>query len=148
MKPITSIWPKVFVLALCAVGGTTSAGEQSYIDYARVLHVDPISEVVTIPVNRDRCDYPQGALRADEALAGDVRTAQPDISIGAAIAEEVRHRERNGDVRHCRLVTTYEERDQIVAYRVRYAYGGDIHVRRMREHPGKRVQVRVRLNPL
>jgi len=148
MKPLSSIWPKLFTMALCSVGGTTSAGEQSYIDYAQVLQVDPITEVVTIPVKRNRCDYPQRALSADEALAGDVRTAQPGISIGAAIAEEIRHRERNGNMRRCRSATTYEERDKIIAYRVRYAYGGDIHVRRMSEHPGKRVQVRVHLSPL
>ena len=39
-------------------------------------------------------------------------------------------------------------REQIIAYRVRYEYGGDIFVRRMQKHPGQRVLVRVNLTPL
>lgn len=124
------------------------AGEQSYIDYARVLRVDPISDAVAMPVKKERCDDSIRAQRADEALAGDVRTIQPDTAIGAAITEEIRHRERTTAMRRCRLVTTYETSDQIVAYRVQYIYGGDIFVRRMDKHPGARVRVRVNLNPM
>ena len=135
-------------MASCMVAGAAVAGGSSYIDYARVLQVDPISEVVAVPVKKERCHHSRRAQRADEAIAGDVRSAEFGISIGAAIGEEIRHRERSMDMRRCRLVTTYEKRDRIVAYRVRYAYGGDIFVRRMNDHPGERVRVRVSLDPL
>ena len=127
--------------------GAAAAGGPSYFDYARVLRVDPIREAVAVPVKEGRCRVSRRAQRADEAMAGDVRSAAPGTSIGEAIGEEMRHRERTLDMRRCRLVTTYERRDRIVAYRVRYAYDGDVFVRRMNEHPGERVRVRVTLNP-
>lgn len=131
----------------CMVAWTVAAGEASYIDYARVLQVDPISEVVEVPVEKEHCHHSRRAQRTDEAIAGDVRSAKFGISIGEAIGEDIRHRERSMDMRRCRLVTIYERRDRIVAYRVRYAYAGDVFVRRMNDHPGERVRVRVSLDP-
>ncbi len=140
-------WVKALALASCVVAGTAAADGRSYIDFARVLQVEPISEVVAVPVKKEHCSYSKRALRADETIAGDVRSAKSGISIAAAIGEEIRHRERVMDMRHCRLVTTYQKRDRIVAYRVRYAYGGSVFVRRMNDHPGERLRVRVSLHP-
>ena len=127
---------------------TATAGGQSFYDYARVLNVDPISETVALPVKKEHCFYPKSAIRADERLAGDVRSGRPGIKIGAAIAEEIQHRKNRMSMRRCRLVTSYRNRDRVIAYRVRYEYGGDIFVRRMNRHPGERVRVRVSLTPL
>lgn len=134
-------------MASYLLAGAAAAGGPSFFDYARVLRVDPIREAVVIPVKEERCHGSGRAQRADEAMAGDVRSAAPGTSIGETISEEMRHRERTVDMRRCRLVTTYEKRERIVAYRVRYAYDGDVFVRRMNEHPGERVRVRVTLDP-
>ena len=125
------------------LAGAAAAGGPSYFDYARVLRVDPIREAVAVPVKEGRYRVSRRAPRADEPMAGDVRTAAP----GTPIGEEMRHRGRTLDMRRCRRVRTYERRDRIVAYRVRYAYDGDVFVRRMNEHPGERVRVRVTLDP-
>lgn len=132
---------------LGAIVSLAAAAEQSYVDYARVLHVDPIIEAVAVPVEAERCDDARGAERADTEFAGEVRTSDTGTSIGTAIAEEIRYRERAAAMRGCRRVTRYETQEQIVAYRVHYSYGGDVFVRRMATHPGERMQVRVNLSP-
>jgi uncharacterized protein YcfJ len=128
------------------VARAAAADGGSYFDFARVLQVDPIHEVVSVPVKQERCRQSSGARRADETMAGDVRSAEFSISIGEAIDEEIRHRERTADMRRCRLVTSYEKRNRIVAFRVHYAYDGNVFVRRMNDHPGKRLRVRVSLH--
>lgn len=141
-----SMWAKPFAVLLGSIASLAAAAEQSYVDYARVLHVDPIIEAVAVPVEAERCDDARRAERADTEFAGEVRTFVTGISIGTAIAEEIRHRERTAAMRGCRRVTRYETQDQIVAYRVHYSYGGDVFVRRMDTHPGERMQVRVNLS--
>jgi uncharacterized protein YcfJ len=123
----------------------TAIGQQSYTDYARVLLVEPVTEAAAAPVKTRRCDYPSRAQRADAAFAGDVRSRHREVSLGAAIVEEIRHRESAQALQRCRWITTYETRERIVAYRVRYVYGGGVFTRRMTKHPGDRVQVRVNL---
>lgn len=138
---------KVLTMASYVIAGTAAADGPSYIDYAQVLQVDPIREAVVVPVKKEHCYNSRRAKLADEAIAGDVRSGNSSISIGEAIGEEIRHRERTMSMRRCRLVTAYEQMDRIVAYRVRYAYDGDVFVRRMNEHPGERIRVRVTVDP-
>ncbi len=140
-----SSWVRALGAASCLVAGAAAADGRSYYDFARVIKVDPIREVVTVPVKRERCLESQRARRADETMAGDVRSRKLGKSIGEAIDEEIRHRERTAHLRRCHLVTTYEKRNRIVAYRVHYAYGGNVFVRRMNDHPGERLRVRVSL---
>lgn len=135
------------LMLLCMFAGSSVAGGPSFYDYARVLNADPIRETVAVPVKREHCFYPTRAIRAVQRLAGDVRSAHPNIKIGAAITEEIEHRNNIASMRRCRSVTAYDNRDKVVAYRVRYEYGGDIFVRRMRQHPGEQVMVRVNLTP-
>jgi uncharacterized protein YcfJ len=146
----TRVYPplcsNVLALTLCLIAETVVAGQQSYTDYARVLHVEPVTEVSAVPVRERRCDYSSRAQRADAAFAGDVRSNQPRISLAAAFAEEFRHRERASAMQRCRWITTYEDTERVVAYQVRYSYGGGVFTRRMTKHPGTRVQVRVNLH--
>lgn len=137
---------KVLLPVFCLAAHTAAFGQQSYTDYARVLHVEPVTKVTAVPVRKRRCDYSSRAQRADAAFAGDVRSNLPGISLAAAFAEEIRHRERASAKRHCRWVTTYEDKERVVAYRVRYAYGDGVFTRYMTKHPGNRVQVRVNLH--
>jgi len=141
------MWAKPFAVLLGSIASLAAAGDQSYVDYARVLHVDPIIEAVAVAVEAERCDDTRRTERADTEFAGDIRRSEVGTSIAEAIAEEIRHRERTAATRRCRPVTRYETQDQIVAYRVHYSYGGDVFVRRMDTHPGERMQVRVNLSP-
>ena len=109
---------------IAMVASAASFAEPSFFDYARVLEVDPITETVGVPLREERCERSRRALRADEAFAGDVRSTSPELSIGAAVSEEIRHREHTAASRRCRLVTVYEERVRVVGYHVRYTYGG------------------------
>lgn len=142
-----STWIKAIAAASCLMAVTASADQRSYFDFAQVIKVDPIHEYVTVPVKKERCRQSQRARRADETMAGDVRSTDSGISIGRAIEEEIRHGDRTAALRRCRLVTTYERHNRIVAYRVHYAYDGNVFVRRMRNHPGERLRVRVSLSP-
>lgn len=136
----------MLALILWSIVGAAATGQQSYRDYARVLSVEPLTETAAVPVRNRRCDYPSRAQRADAAFAGDVRSQHRAASIGAAIVEEIRHRESAQALQLCRWITTYENTERIVAYRVRYAYGGGVFTRRMTKHPGDRVPVRVNLH--
>ena len=52
------------------------------------------------------------------------------------------HRER------CRIETQYRSEQQLVGYRVRYRYKGEMYTTRMNEHPGKRIPVKVKVIPV
>lgn len=144
----SAFFAKLFAVALFGlVTGTTLGAGNSFTDYARVLDVEPIKETVTVPVRRRRCEYSSRAQSADVGFAGDVRSKYPSVSIGAAIGEEMRHRESALAMRSCRLVTVHEPSERIVAYRVRYAYGDSVFTRLMPEYPQERLPVRVKLHP-
>jgi len=72
--------------------------------------------------------------------------------LGGAIGHDLSNRETHGQYvttseRHCEVqdYTTYEE--QLVGYRVKYRYKGRIFTTRTKNHPGKRIPVRVRVEP-
>lgn len=143
------IWLQLSMMLLISLFAELAmAGGKAFYDYARVLKVDPISETVAVPVEKRRCFYPDRAIQAVKVLAGDVRSRRSSITIGAAIAEEVEQRKQTTRKRRCRLVKTIDIRDKVVAYRVRYQYGGDVFVRRMKQHPGEQLLVRVKMEPL
>ncbi len=55
------------------------------------------------------------------------------------------HRDRK---EHSETTTHYESRQEIVGYRVKYRYKGNRFWTRTRNHPGKRIKVRVQVRPL
>jgi uncharacterized protein YcfJ len=73
--------------------------------------------------------------------------------LGGAIGHDLSERHRDGEwvkatERHCEVrdYTTYEER--LVGYRVKYRYKGRVFTTRTEDHPGKRIPVRVGVQPL
>jgi len=136
------------LICLASLSGRTFGADQAYLDYARVLDVEPIEEVVQAVPGRARCASRFDAERADAAITGDVRQHSPGISIGEAIAEEIQHRDRTESLRECRMATPAAKERRIVAYRVRYRYGGDVYERRMAWPPGDEIPVRVHLRPV
>ncbi|MEN8177853.1 MAG: glycine zipper 2TM domain-containing protein [Pseudomonadota bacterium] len=66
-----------------------------------------------------------------------------DVSQNARHAQYTTTTERHCEVRHS---TTYEE--QVVGYRVKYRYRGQVFTTRTENYPGKRIPVRVSVAPI
>ena len=73
--------------------------------------------------------------------------------LGGAIGHDLSHAQQHGHLtshteRHCEVEnhTTYEER--LVGYRVKYRYEGQTYYTRTEAHPGKHIQVRVKVSPV
>ncbi len=129
---------RVFGLVVASLGFVTAAAvaDESYVDRARVVSADPV--YVTEVVRNGHCA--RGDDAADRATTlGDVRSSRPGIGLGEVLREAAERPE----VPAC---APYTER-RIVGYDVTLSYGGERWVRRMREHPGDSVPVRVRLTP-
>jgi len=47
----------------------------------------------------------------------------------------------------CRVVNRFSERQEVVGYRVKYRYNGKKHWTRTDRHPGKYIQVKVKVRP-
>lgn len=50
--------------------------------------------------------------------------------------------------RRCKTVHSYETREELVGYRVKYLYDGEIHHTRMDHDPGDTIRVKVKVRPL
>ena len=48
----------------------------------------------------------------------------------------------------CNLVEEVHEEERLAGYHVRYQYNGTVYATRMRNHPGERIRVRVRVTPV
>ena len=71
--------------------------------------------------------------------------------LGASIGHDLSARSGRPRVsreERCEVVEHYEEQEQIVGYRVKYRYNGQTFVTRTQEHPGQRLRIRVKVNPV
>jgi len=50
--------------------------------------------------------------------------------------------------RHCETRTTYRTEEQLQGYLVTYRYKGELFTTKMRQHPGKRIRVKVQVTPV
>jgi len=145
----------------------------SYIDRAKVLHTEPIYETVTVSQPQERCWNERSRHQRQQgksytgtiagSLIGGVvgnqfgRGRGKDIMtvagalLGASIGHDVSQQSRSGfgrSDRRCKTVGYYEERQEIVGYRVKYRYKGNIFWTRTQEYPGRHIKVRVKVRPL
>jgi hypothetical protein len=133
-------------LLLCGLCGTAAADRDAFLVRARVLQAEPVVESVPVPLETERCTYSDRAARADRAMAGDVRSSHPGLTIGNGIAEEIRHRQANARRYRCRIETEWTYREEVVAYRVFYEYDGETFEQLFPEHPGDWIDLKVRLS--
>lgn len=123
--------------------------DQSFYDYARVTRVIPIQEMVRVPVQSEQCEKYTAPQNAEElvALAGDVRSAHPHLSLADVLRADLSRWQRTQSeyTPQCRLVRTFENERRTVAYRVHYRYGDDTFIKRMDYDPGAWLRVRVQL---
>ena len=164
--------------ALIAAAQVGADWNDSYVDRAKVISAIPIYEIVEIyrPVERcydERVVYGQrgyrsrtgtilggivGGVLGNQIGHGRGRTAATVAGtlLGASVGRDLSHRNgyRNGDRRYvtnerrCELVDQYDTEERLVGYRVKYRYKGRIFETRTSEHPGRRIPVRVDVDPL
>lgn len=88
--------------------------------------------------------------------ARDVATVAGAV-LGGSIGRDTKHRTNNYNdryeatayqtVQRCELKDSYVSREQVVAYDVEYKYRGNIFHTQTTEHPGKKIKVKVTVNP-
>jgi len=171
MKKISLIATVGFGLML-ASQASVAGPKHSYYDSARVLKVKPIYENVRVNNPRRKCwDEPVyhrghsnsavptitgaviGGVIGNQFGKGGGRDALTIAGtlLGGAIGHDMGHQnDRPGyeTMEHrCRVVNRFSERQEVVGYRVKYRYNGKKHWTRTDRHPGKYIQVKVKVRP-
>ncbi len=161
--------------ALVGLGAALGANADAATDYADVLAAHPVyrTEVHVTPVEHCRIERrPARSRRASatgpilgaiiggavgNALGHKKRNKQVGAVLGAALGGSVGYdvsRRRDGDravyreQEVCDVVAEETSRERLVGYDVTYRYAGETYSARLREHPGDRIPVRVRVTPL
>ena len=166
-------------LAFAALAATTAVAAHaqpgpSFVDRARVQHVEPQYETVQVP--RQECTSqivhePQpvagsngyggaiiggvaGGLIGNQVGNGRGREAATAAGavIGAIAGDRIANNQPQGyvqqprEVRNCR--TVHDAQHRVNGYRVTYEYRGQEYTTVMREQPGRTLPVRVSVTPL
>jgi len=162
---------KMLATALTVVmslGSGASMATESYYDNARVLDVQPIVRTIQRTHPERRCvdryreeihhrDSDLGAISG--AIIGGVIGSHfgkghgrgaatfAGALLGGAIGHDavVRH---PGYDRDCDYLEYRDTTEEVVGYRVKYRYGGEVYWTRTQEHPGRWLKVRVTVHPL
>jgi len=167
----------VLMFALVAVSASTGVSARhagGFVDYARVISATPVYETVDVAVPVEECWTERVVHRPGYhrphagALAGGIiggvlgnqvgdgrgRTAATVAGtlLGASIGRELAHQGHGRPYvtreRHCEWVDRYETEERLVGYRVEYRYEGQTFVTHTDEHPGRRIAVRVDVEPI
>ena len=154
-------------LLVCA----STAWAQQYEDYARVISSIPEYERVNTPREECYSEYEPQSRHGDRNYAGGIiggiaggvigaqvgkgngakaATAAGAIA-GAIIGDRMQNHQRYDDynereIRRCRVTDNWE--DRLTGYRVTYEYAGRRYTSLLAEDPGRRLPVRVDLQPL
>ena len=144
-----------------------------YVDRAEVIQAQPLYEQVRVarPVSEcwiervaDASGHGGGAATlaggiiggviGHELARGHARTpvtvagALLGASLGQGLGAASRRPPAVRNVRRCATVNRYEQRQQLVGYRVDYRYEGQTFTTRTRSHPGRFIRVRVNVDPV
>jgi len=161
------------VLTSC---GTVPSGPAvpGYVDTAEVIQAEPLYKPVQVarPVNECWIERVAHANPGHNAYAGPVaggiiggvigsrlargRATTPMTVAGALVGASIGQRlsaasyrpPTIANVRRCQTVNRYEQRQQLVGYRVDYRYEGQTFSTRTRGHPGRFIRVRVNVDPV
>lgn len=143
--------------------------------WAKVLDARPVFETVRYPVNQEVC-WDEQVVRRDRRHRsagpvilgsiiggvignqfgggnGKVALTAAGAALGGSIAADASQR-RNPDgyyavtERRCSVERDWRTEQQVVAWDVTYKFQGQVYQTRMREDPGRRIQVRVQVDPL
>ena len=103
-------------------------------DYAQVLAVRPIYQVLRTTSNARVCDEPGSTRTLSRRMVGAVRNR---LGADGAQAEGV----------NCRMEQVPREFRRTIAYDVDYAYKGSKFRTRMARDPGNRLRIRISITP-
>ena len=166
MKKLTSI--TTLVALLCAA--PVAQADHYFEDYARVIEATPQYEEVNVPRRECRSEYiPEQEHRRGSlagpligGIAGGVIGAQvgkgngrvassaAGAAIGAIVGDRLSQRDEDSyyerEVRRCELIDHWETR--LTGYRVVYRYHGHVQTVILPYDPGKRLRVRVAIEPV
>jgi uncharacterized protein YcfJ len=151
------------------------AGDIIRYEYAKVLDVTPVIEVVQVPRDERICQQEMVRRRVPEhrspapAIFGSIlggvigsqfgggsgKTAATiaGASIGGAVATHAQYRRyplRYYDATQqvCRMERSWGSEERVVAWDVSWKYRGEVYQSRMHEPPGDRIPVRVSVSPV
>lgn len=152
-----------FFTAVMALLSTGQAISSVYYDYAHVLEVHPVYDIVTVrePVRhcyneRVRHHGNGGTLLGTVvggALGGVITDSGAGAVAGAIIGGAIGHDSDHRRARYHRSRVCEVSYDQVrqveelSGYRVKYRYRGKTYRTTLRNHPGERIKVRVRVDP-
>lgn len=176
--------PSVIFLAVIALPACAGHKQGSYsnpandhvqYDYAKVVRVQPVTEIVEIPEERQVCreeavqrqvagHHSAGATIFGSILGGVIGSrfgggsgktvaTIAGAAIGGAIARDAHDRNHPAQhyttvEEHCYMETTWYNEERVVAWNVDWRYQGKTYHSRMNEHPGDRIRVRVNVDPV
>lgn len=153
------------------------AGNNVSYDYGRVLSAKPILETISYQKPQRQC-WVETVRRGESkeysatgTILGGVigaaignkmghkkRNKQVGTVAGALLGASIgndmsrRNARRYGgyteEVERCEMVNEYVEEENIVGYKVRYRYNGEVYHLRTNEHPGDRIKLRVSVAPV
>lgn len=157
-------------IALALSSGTVMA--EAYYDYARVIKAKPVYHYVTVSQPVEQCYQVKkrrnhrghhgdraGSTVAGAVLGGVIGNVIGDnrqstvagAIIGGALGHSSSHKRHQSTrvVEHCE--TVYEKTRkvrEVKGYKVKYRYQGEKYKTFMRQHPGDKIKVRVRVSPV
>ena len=184
MKSVCLRIPSVIFLAVVALPACAGHGKVAYsnpaydhsqYDYAQVLQVRPVTEIVQIQEERQVCrEEPVqhhvaehrspvpvifgsilGGVIGSHFGGGHGKTLATiaGATIGGAVARDAQvnsdHSQHYTTLeQRCYLETNWHNEERVVAWDVDWAYHGKTYHSRMNEHPGDRIRVRVSVDPV
>ena len=146
------------------------AGDIIRYEYAKVLDVTPVIEVVQVPRDERICQQEMVRRRVPEhrspapAICGSILggvigsqfgggSGKTAATIGGAVATHAQYRRyppRYYDATQqvCRMERSWGSEERVVAWDVSWKYRGEVYQSRMHEPPGDRIPVRVSVSPV
>jgi len=107
-------------------------------DYAQVLGVKPIYQVLRTTSTERVCDASEG---------GESKLSRVVSSVKGRLTGNATPEERKAGLSNCRMEAVAREFRRPIAYDVDYAYKGSKFRTRMARDPGNRLRVRVSITP-
>ena len=174
MKKHTLISGMVSILLTLPVA---SQAARPYFDYAKVVNVEPVTQLVKVETPRRECWTENVVHRAPGrgttytpeifgAILGaavgrqfgngrgqDAATVAGAV-LGGSIGRDVKHRRpRHGhhyrtQEERCHTVNDVHTEERVVGYQVTYRYRGNTFETRMDHDPGQRIRVKVHVKPV
>ncbi|MCW8890003.1 MAG: glycine zipper 2TM domain-containing protein [Sedimenticola sp.] len=163
----------LLVAAILSATTTVSMADNSFFDKARVIHSKPLYETVRVNHPEERCWNERvrhrGESRSDSytpsiagAIVGGVVGNQfgkgkgkdamtvAGALLGASVGNDLGKTPGRSYVtseRRCETVDNFSEHEELVGYRVKYKYNGQVFHTSTRHDPGKFINVRVSVAP-